>query len=108
MTPITEETLKAIHKHSFNNREEVFNSAKCACFNCFRIYGPNEIDTFLTEDDGKGTAICPYCFVDSVIGDASGLELTDDLVDALADYYLRGHTRDDMKGFDGPQIVVLD
>ena len=108
MTPITEETLKAIHKHSFKNKEEVLNSAKCACFHCFRIYDPNDIDTFLTEDNGKGTALCPYCLVDTVIGDASGFELTDKLIDAVADYYLRGHTRDDMKGFEGPEIVLLD
>lgn len=108
MPSFTKETLKAIHKHSFKNKEEVLNSAKCACFHCFRIYGPDEIDTFFTEKDGRETVLCPYCLVDTVIGDASGYELTDELIDAMASYYLRGLTRDEMKGFDGPEIVELD
>ena len=105
MIQITEETLKAMHKHSFKNKEEVLNSAKCACFNCFRIYDPKEIDTVLTEDDGKGTVLCPYCLVDMVIGGASGFELTDELIDAVADYYILSHTRGDMKGFEGYRVI---
>ena len=45
---------------------------------------------------------------DTIIGNASGFELTDDLIDAIAYEYLRGLTRDEMKDFDGPEIVILD
>ena len=37
-------------------------------------------------DDGK-TALCPYCSVDSVIGDASGIELNPKLLNELNKMY---------------------
>lgn len=42
------------------------------------------------------------------IGDAAGFELSDRLIDALAYYYFRGRTREDMRDFKGPEIVILE
>ena len=108
MTSISKETLKDIHNHSFKNKEEILHSKRCVCFHCFKTYDADDIDTYLGEDDGKETALCPLCITDTVIGDACGYELTDEVVDALADQYLNGLTRDEMNGFNGPEIVELD
>ena len=108
MTSFTAEYLKSVHNHSFKNKEEISKSVDCYCFHCFKIYASNEIEYYLSEKDGKETALCPYCLCDTVIGDACGYELTDELIDALAYKYLYYLTRDDMKGFDGPEIVELD
>lgn len=102
------EEFKKIHKHSFKNKEELQKSNKCACFHCFTVFSVEDIDMYLSEKDGKQTALCPYCLCDTLIGDASGYELTDELVDALAYEYLHGLTRDEMEGFEGPEIVELD
>lgn len=76
-----EPLLTDAHKHSSNNVEEVKNSTLCGCFYCRRIYAASVIEEFI--DNGQ-TALCPYCGVDAVIGDASGYVVTDDF---LTDMY---------------------
>lgn len=53
---------------------------QCGCFYCLKIFSPSEIKEWIEEEDpdnGKGgKAICPYCGVDSVIGDSSGIPVT--------------------------------
>lgn len=66
--------LTAAHKHSSNNVEEVKSSTICGCFYCRKVYSPVEIKEYI--DNGQ-TALCPYCGVDAVIGNASGYEVTD-------------------------------
>ena len=46
----------------------------CGCFYCRNIYNPNEIREWI--QDSELTAACPYCNIDSVIGDASGYPIT--------------------------------
>ena len=67
MSSITKETLKTVQEHSFKNKKEEFNSVKCAFFHCFQIFNSNEVDTFLTEDDGKEIALCPHFISDTPI-----------------------------------------
>jgi hypothetical protein len=98
----TRKVLSVIHKHSLKNKFEVLNSKKCACFHCFRIYDPIDIDTYLQENDGQETALCPLCITDTIIGDASGFNLTDEMIDALACEYFHGLTRYRMKGSGDP------
>jgi RNA polymerase sigma factor (sigma-70 family) len=75
---------KDIHKHSKNNRKELKLSRKCGCFSCGSIFDATEVEDYI--DDGK-TALCPYCSVDSVIGDASGIELNPKLLNELNKMY---------------------
>ena len=67
--------LKA-HSACTGNEESVKKSKQCGCFFCGRIYAPGEIKEWCGEGGGEKTAICPYCFVDSVIGDESGYPVT--------------------------------
>ncbi|MGH6615705.1 hypothetical protein [Sphingomonas sp.] len=62
--------LKAAHRHSSRHRGELECSAICGCFYCRKTYIVAEIDDWL--DEGDGTAFCPHCGIDSVIGSASG------------------------------------
>jgi hypothetical protein len=62
--------LKSAHRHCANHQEEVEASEMCGCFYCCEVYPPSEIDGWLEELNG--TAICPRCGIDSVIGSASG------------------------------------
>lgn len=108
MPVFSKKELKIAHGYSFKNKDVVSQSNKCSCFHCFRTFPAKEIETYLNEKDGKETALCLYCMCDTIIGDDSGVELSDDLIDAIAYEYLHGLTRDDMKDFDGPEIVILD
>jgi hypothetical protein len=63
------------HKHSAKHRVEMEASDKCGCFYCLSIFSPSEILDWLKE--GDGTALCPRCGIDSVIGSRSGYPITD-------------------------------
>lgn len=60
------------HRFSSGHRAQIEASEVCACFYCFAQYPPTAIDNW--TDNGT-TACCPECFVDSVIGSASGVPL---------------------------------
>jgi hypothetical protein len=72
------------HTHSIRHRDEIFASERCGCFYCLAIFEPGEIERWITEKadrdsgmkDDSGTAFCPKCGIDSVIGSASGFPIT--------------------------------
>jgi len=67
------EYLKSAHKHSIYHQKEIMESDVCGCFSCKQIFQPKEIFNWCDKDNPKGTtAMCPYCYVDSVIGSESG------------------------------------
>ena len=72
--------LKQAHQHSYNNKAELEKSKKCGCFYCLSIFNPREIKEWIFANnsiDKRGTAICPFCGVDSVIGESSGFPITE-------------------------------
>lgn len=70
--------LRAAHEAARFNKEILARDGKCGCFYCLRIFSSSEIEEWCPElDDGeKVTAICPYCGIDSVIGESSGFPIT--------------------------------
>lgn len=74
--------LEQAHKHSINNKQEIMNSKTCGCFYCREMFVPDEIKNWI-NDAKEPTAQCPYCFIDSVIGDASGFVITRQLLDDM-------------------------
>jgi len=66
--------LKGAHAHSRNNRDEVSQSEWVGCFFCLRIFSPRHIQKWLYYPlQGEAQdCVCPYCEVDSLIGDKSG------------------------------------
>jgi len=65
---------KQAHDCSIRNKEQLEKSEKCGCFNCGEIFSSSEITDYVS--DGEPTALCPYCHIDSVIGDAAGFPIT--------------------------------
>jgi hypothetical protein len=74
--------IQAAHKHCTNHRTEVLESALCGCFYCLKIFEPAKITDWVdtAEHEEGTTALCPYCGIDSVIGDKSGIALTPDFL----------------------------
>ena len=66
MIDYTIDYIKA-HEFSAGHRKRLLQDRKCGCFYCLKIFAPKEISSWI-EDVG-GTAICPYCGIDSVIGE---------------------------------------
>ncbi len=65
------------HKVSIYNQKQLGESESCGCFDCLAIFKPKEITEWTDELHSEGaTAMCPYCYNDTVIGSASGFPIT--------------------------------
>ena len=75
----------AAHEFCSNNKEQLQNDRRCGCFYCLQIFAPMEIEDWIP--DPQGTARCPYCGVDSVIGEYSGFPITKDFLKKMKEYW---------------------
>ena len=78
------------HKFSNNHMETLRRDSVCGCFYCCRIFDPAEIEDWLIDDnpcDRGGTAMCPYCSIDSVIGESSGYPITREFLEGMRGYW---------------------
>lgn len=86
------DVIKA-HAFSGNHKPELERDRICGCFYCLKVFSPAEIGDWIISDnptDKRGTAICPYCGVDSVIGENSGYPITEDFLKAMNAYWFEG------------------
>ncbi len=68
-----EKHFKEAHRFSSHNRKDLEKDTICGCFYCLKIFSPTEITEWWDDED---TAVCPYCGIDSVIGESSGFPIT--------------------------------
>jgi len=73
------------HHYSANNRDALQHNHICGCFYCLKIFSPTEINEWVK--DTSGTAICPYCGVDSVIGEGCGYPITEEFLEEMHRYW---------------------
>jgi hypothetical protein len=84
--------------HSYLNRIEVLNSDLCGCFYCCELVpkkgllwtdcnDPDEEEPGAVRPDRGETAVCPICDNSSIIGSASGFEITDELLQAMRQHW---------------------
>lgn len=78
-------TVLEAHKYCSYNRNMLGNDNVCGCFYCLSIYSPKEISEWIPE--GLGTALCPYCGIDSVIGESSGYPITEEFLQEMKNYW---------------------
>lgn len=79
-----DDRLKDAHLQTLRNREETGMSDNCGCICCQKIFPASEVEDYV--DEGM-TAICPYCDCDSLIGDASRIKITKELLQELNKKY---------------------
>ncbi len=82
----TVQYLKEAHRACFQNQEILKTSRQCACFFCNNLFPACEITEWCCDAQGN-TALCPYCGIDSVIGDAAGYPLTPEFILAMHRYW---------------------
>ena len=73
--PDAHEDHVVAHQFSIYNKPQLEASTQCGCFYCLKIFPPEEITDWIDPDED--TALCPYCGIDSVIGNASGYEISE-------------------------------
>ena len=86
----TEEYLERAHDFSSNHKPELEKDSICGCFFCGKIFSPTQIKSWIIADtkiDNRGTAICPYCEIDSVIGKSSGYPITTEFLEDMHEYW---------------------
>ncbi len=73
--------LLAARHHTWKNKAEIEASAVCGCCVCLKIFRADEIVAWMSAEVNNldelaslsgGTALCPRCGGDAVIGDKSG------------------------------------
>ena len=77
--------LKRMHSHAKSNRNYLLKDKVCGCFYCLKIFSPKEIERWLSE--GDGTAVCPYCGIDSIIGESSGYSIDREFLLKMKNYW---------------------
>ena len=82
--------LKRAHEHCTKHRGEIERSELCGRFYCEKVFSPAEIEEWI---DGGKTAMCPHCGIDSVIGSASGFQLTKEFLHAMCEYWFSTESR---------------
>ena len=82
---MSKEDVVNAHLYSINNKPQLLNDKKCGCFYCLKIFSPLEIKEWL--EDEEGTALCPYCRIDSVIGESSGYPITEEFLSEMHKYW---------------------
>ena len=73
------------HRSTFNNCYSLFVEQECVCVYCKERFSSSEIVDFSLSS--KGTALCPYCGIDSVVGEFSGYDLSDNFIKAMHEYF---------------------
>lgn len=71
------------------NRQTAFNRAfvdatdRCGCFHCGSTFAGSEIATWMAEEEGDDTAICPVCGADAIVVGTDTLPLSTALLSHL-------------------------
>ena len=73
------------HEYCTNNKESLQGDSVCGCFYCLKIFSPSEIKRWIR--DTTKTAVCPYCEIDSVIGESSGYPITKEFLGKMQKYW---------------------
>jgi len=83
------EEIIAAHKFSSNHKEQLTKDEKCGCFYCLKIFDTREITEwrYCINGDPGGTALCPFCGIDSIIGESSGYPITESFLKEMYDYW---------------------
>lgn len=69
---------------SMKNRRMVEQSTIAGCYHCCKLFPISEIKKY--TDEGK-TCICPFCDIDSVVGNMCGFELTEETIKKGHDFW---------------------
>lgn len=79
-----ETLLVSAHELSSHHAQLIRRSNRCGCFYCQTAFEPSLISEWI--DDAQ-TAICPFCGIDAVIGDASGFPVTETFLSAMHKFW---------------------
>lgn len=77
---------KEYRLHSVDNEIEIVKSQRCGCYFCHSIFSARSVKDWLSDERGV-SAICPECGMDTVLGDASGIQIDKQLLKNMSKQY---------------------
>lgn len=79
----------AAHKFCFANWQELREPQLCGCFYCLERFDSRQLteEDCVEERNGAFTVCCPFCGIDSVIGESSGYKMTSELLQEMNNYW---------------------
>ena len=73
--------------HTLRNWDEIENSQLCGCLNCGKVYPTDIVEECFGEmESDELTAICTFCHETYLVGEASGLKITEDIFKKLKEF----------------------
>ena len=113
MKNYTEADYKTAHKFCIRNSEKLKNDKACGCFYCLSVFSPKDIKNWLKEKrpikdsnsdslsaktikyeyDEEMTALCPFCQIDSVIGESCGYPVTREFLEKMNEFWFDGQKK---------------
>ena len=113
MKNYTEADYKAAHKFCIRNSEKLKNDKVCGCFYCLSVFSPKDIKKWLKEkrpikdsnaDSSSAnpkkieyceemTALCPFCEIDSVMGESCGYPITREFLEKMNEFWFGGQDK---------------
>ena len=84
-------SMIAAHAFCTNNKDDLQHDSICGCFYCLRIFSPREITEWI--EDTRGTALCPFCGIDSVIGESAGYPITKEFLEEMQQHWFSSAVR---------------
>lgn len=106
MGNLSHDDVAKAHQFCTNNKPALMRDRVCGCFFCLNIFSPREIENWV--EDSVDTAICPYCDVDSVIGESSGYPITKEFLTRMYRRYFESGVGPYMHTPFGEIKVLLD
>lgn len=73
---------------ALNNRKKLLKDEICGCFACETIFHTYQIKHWIEDDEG--TALCPYCQVDAVLGESCGYPITREFLQEMNIFWFGG------------------
>ena len=70
---------------SMKNRDRITLSKSCGCYHCMKAFLKEEIKEWT---DASETALCPYCHVDAIIPDSTGIPLDKESLNKIHDFWM--------------------
>ena len=79
-------TYMEAQQQSWLYPEKIHESIMCGCYHCLAIFTRWNINEWIDDVSHHPAPLCPYCHQDSVIGDAHGYPITEELLKEMRNY----------------------
>jgi hypothetical protein len=85
---LTQVQILSASRLSLNNLQQLKDSKWAGCYFCLTIFEASMVTDFTCSTDTSG--ICPYCFIDSVLGDMISFKINQENLLQLKQYWFSG------------------